>query len=274
MGMTAEADLHFWEDTGMAKKFGLRLKWLGCACFEMDFGGFTVVNDPWITDNKKTDLTWESVERCDIITVTHTHFDHITDIPALVEKFRPRMLAPQLSALSLVKYSDICPMHLYPMNPGLELDFDAVKIQAIFGRHTVLGPTFTAVRERAAKRPEVWDDPLMREMALIGGIEYLNFLYTMPDGTKVLIWGNELTPDQCNILRQIKPDIALLQMTKNSPEKTAQLCAEMGCSVVIPNHIDFPGDYSHLVTGLAEELKKYAPDVTYIVPEYGKWIEM
>ena len=48
--------------------FGLRLKWLGCACFEMDFGGVTVVNDPWITPNVMNDLSWEAIEKCDYIT--------------------------------------------------------------------------------------------------------------------------------------------------------------------------------------------------------------
>ena len=58
------------------QKFGIRIKWLGCACFEMDFGGVTVVNDPWITGNAKTELTWEDVEKCDYITLTHGHYDH------------------------------------------------------------------------------------------------------------------------------------------------------------------------------------------------------
>ena len=258
----------------MAEKMGFRLKWLGCNAMELDFGGLTVVNDPWITDNEKTDLTWESVERCDIITVTHTHFDHVTDIPALVKKFDSRMLAGQLSALPLMRYSDITPMKLYPMNPGLELDFEAVKIKAVFGRHSMLGDTFTAVKERVFRRPTVSSDPLMGEMGLIGSIEYINYLYTLPNGIKVLIWGCELIPDQCSILREIKPDVAILQMTRNSPEKTAQICAEMGSRVVIPNHIDFPGDYAHLVSALGEEMKKYAPEARYIVPEYGKWIEL
>ena len=68
--------------------FGLRLKWLGCACFEMDFDGLHIVNDPWITPNQKTELTWEDVEKCDYITLTHSHSDHIVDIPALMEKRR------------------------------------------------------------------------------------------------------------------------------------------------------------------------------------------
>ena len=258
----------------MKEKLGVRIKWLGCACFEMDFGGFTVVNDPWITDNEGTSLTYENVENCDVITLTHAHFDHITDIPALLKKFSPKLLTGQLTALPMLKYTDMCPMHLYPMNPGLELDYDAVKIKALFGRHTVLGSTWNEVKEKLNKREIVRSSPVMQELAMIGSIEYINFLFTMPNGTKVLIWGNELTPDQCNILREIKPDIAILQMTRNTPEKTADICIEMGSKVVITNHIDFPRDYMPLAVGLKEEMAKRAPEVNCIIPEYGTWVEL
>jgi len=50
--------------------FGFRLRWVRCACFELDCGGITVVNDPWITPNQRTGLPWEAVEKCDYITVT------------------------------------------------------------------------------------------------------------------------------------------------------------------------------------------------------------
>jgi len=258
----------------MENKIGMRIKWLGCAAFEMDFGGATVVSDPWITENGATTLTWEDVEKCDYIAVTHTHFDHITDIPALVKKFDPRMFVGQMSAMPLMKYSDITPMKLYPMNPGLELDFDAFKIKALFGRHSMLGATYTAVEQRVGRWRAPWDTPLMQEMGILGGFEYINYLFTLPNGKTVLIWGNELTPDQCNMLREVKPDVAILQMTRNDPEQTAKLCAEMGCQVVMPHHIDFTKDYTHLAVALGEELKKYAPEARYIHPEYGKWYEL
>ena len=46
--------------------FGIRIKWLGCACFEMDFGGVTVVNDPWITANQKTELSFDEPLNTDL----------------------------------------------------------------------------------------------------------------------------------------------------------------------------------------------------------------
>ena len=90
----------------------MRIKWLGCACFEMDFGGVTVVNDPWITPNKKTELTWENVEKCDIITLTHSHHDHIMDIPALMERFSCYLMCGEGTAMPLMKWADVHPMRL------------------------------------------------------------------------------------------------------------------------------------------------------------------
>ena len=89
------------------KTFGLRLKWLGCACFEMDFGGVTVVNDPWITANPKTELTWEDVEKCDYITLTHGHYDHTLDIPALVKKFNSYLLCGENTAIPMMRFADM-----------------------------------------------------------------------------------------------------------------------------------------------------------------------
>ena len=258
----------------MSDKLGVRIKWLGCACFEMDFGALTVVNDPWITDNKKMDLTWENVEKCDIITLTHSHFDHITDIPDLIKKFDPILITGQMTAFPMLEYTDMSPMKMYPMNPGLELDFDAVKIKGYFGRHTTLGDSFTEVKYRAENNPVVVGSPILQKLAVIGGFEYLNFLYTTPNGTKILIWGNELTVDQCNILREIKPDIAIMQMTRNSPVETAKICAEIGSKVVIANHIDFPRDYMQLAVELKEELAKLAPDTNCIIPEYDAWMDL
>jgi len=256
-------------------KFGLRIKWLGCVAFEMDFGGTTVVTDPWITPNEKTELTWEAVEKCDYITLSHGHYDHTLDIPPLVEKFQSRVLCGEFTAMPLMKWLNINPMSVYPMAPNLELDFDDVKIKALFGRH---GPLPGGANERIAHweaRPVNAGDPNLIELGIWGDVEYRNYLFTMPNGTKILVWGNKLNrPEARNQLREVKPDIAIMQMTGNSGADTAVICKEIGCKVVIPHHFDFPKDHMPLVNDLGEELAKIAPEIRYIVPEYGKWIEL
>lgn len=259
----------------MNDTFGVRIKWLGCACFELDFGGLTVVNDPWITPNEATELTWEAIEKCDYITLTHGHYDHTLDIPALMEKFGSYVLCGEATAIPLMRWANVNPMRLYPMNPDLELDFDDVKIKALYGRHVPLPGTASERAHNAKNSPINAGDPNLIELSFWGDVEYRNFLYTMPNGTKLLIWGNKLRPEQRNILRREKPDIAILQVTgKNSAEETAELMKEIGCKVVMPHHFDFPSSKLEIVTELGEVMAKLAPEIRFIVPEYGQWIEL
>ena len=253
--------------------FGLKLKWLGCACFEMDFGGLHIVSDPWIGKNEKTDLTYETVEKCDYIVLTHGHHDHITDIPALVEKFNPCVLCGEGTATPLMQWADINPMKVYPMTPNLELDFEAVKVQALFGRHTPQTGTFREREEFWANHRLYGQDALIRQLNMWGDFEYRNYLFTTPDGTKILLWGNTISrPEERNVLRQIHPDIAIMQTTRQ--EDMAVMCKEMGCKVVIPHHIDYPKDYTQLVEDLGKSLATVAPEIQYIVPQYGKWMTL
>ena len=258
------------------EKFGLRLKWLGCACFEMDFGGLTVVNDPWITDNPATELTWEAVERCDYITVTHAHYDHITDIPALVKKFDPRLMCGENTALPLMRYADMVPMRVLPMYPDQELDLEAVKVRALYGRHVIQPGTVSQRDEQWRTNPRTAADPLMQELGRWGDFEYRNYLYTLPTGIKVLLWGNTVDlPEQRAILRAVRPDIAIVQGTrKNIPADLARLCKCMGARVVIPHHLDFPRDNSAWWEELSAQLRLQAPDIRCIRPTYGQWLEL
>ena len=84
----------------MSNKFGVSIKWLSVSCFEIRCDGVTVVSDPFVTDCDNTDLTWEAIEKCDILCLTHAHFDHITDIPKLVEKYKPLLLCDVVEVLA------------------------------------------------------------------------------------------------------------------------------------------------------------------------------
>ena len=255
---------------------GLRLKWLGCACFEFDFDGMHVVTDPWITQNEKTPLTWEAVEKCDYITLTHAHHDHIMDIPALMQKFPACLMCGEGTAMPLMQWADVSPMRMYPMNAGLELDFEKVKIQALFGRHTPLA-------ESASERAAFWkghrihgQSAVLYQLSEQGDLEYRNFLYTLPNGVKVLHWGNTVRrPEEKTALRRLAPDVAIMQVTGSAgAEEMAQMCKHMGCKVVIAHHIDFPGDYMHHANALGAALAETAPEIQYIIPQYGKWLEL
>ncbi len=63
--------------------------WYGHACVEVRTpGGKVILIDPWF-DNPRSPRSADSVERCDLLLVTHGHGDHIGDAVALASRFRP-----------------------------------------------------------------------------------------------------------------------------------------------------------------------------------------
>jgi hypothetical protein len=165
------------------------------------------------------------------------------------------------------------------MHPDLELDFDSVKIRALYGRHVEVGTGYNDQVASLATRPSVLADFGMNELQGYGSLEYRNFLYTFPNGTKVLLWGNDPTAEQRNILKTIQPDIAIFQYTKQAkdPEAMARLAQESGCKVLIPHHMDLKKtreEYLPEVVKFKEAFEKRVPDGHFICPVNGEWIDL
>lgn len=261
----------------MGTNFGVSIKWLAVTCFEIRCGGVTVVTDPFVTDADSTDLTWEAIEKCDIICLSHAHFDHITDIPVLLKTYDPLLLCGDQTAMPLVQWSGHNPTRTYPMYPNMELDFDTVKIRALYGRHTDQKKGYHALLKELAAYRWCAQDEAINALQGIGSMEYRNYLFTLPNGTKILLWGNDPTPEQTNICKALQPDIAIIQRSTGSADikKKAEFAAAIGCKVLIPHHMDFPGVHSpEALEAFKAEFLRLVPDGVFITPEHGKWIDL
>ena len=63
--------------------------WYGHSAFEVRTpGGKTIVLDPFFA-NPKSPATADSIQRCDLLLVSHGHFDHMADAVALASRLRP-----------------------------------------------------------------------------------------------------------------------------------------------------------------------------------------
>ena len=265
------------ETENEAKTYGVKIKWLTVSCFEIQTPGGTIVTDPFITDAPGTDLNWEAIEACDIIALSHAHWDHILDLPRLEKKFKPLLLTGQLTALPLAKWVDCEPEHVYPMSPGLELDFGWIKIRSLFGRHCECNRTYRQMVEYFAKNPLLQANPEAMELMPYGSMEYSNYLFTLPDGTKILIWGNDPLPEQYRMTAPLKPDIAILQLSRQDPVQMADFAAALGCKVLIPHHMDLKQkeeEYLPKVNRLREEFLTRVPDARFLYSGHGKWVEL
>ena len=261
----------------MERKYGIDIKWLAVTSFEFRCGGTTVVSDPYITECIGTDCTWENVEGCDIMLLGHAHWDHITDIPRLVDKFHPIILCGDQTALPLAQWLNYTPTRIYPMYPDTELDFGDVKVKALYGRHTDLKKGYNDLIAWLDQNEFSKADPGIAALQGIGSFEYRNFLLTLPNGTKVLIWGNEPTIEQFNICKAQKPDIAIIQYSSR-PEvaaRRAELAAASGAKVLIPHHHDFKQvDDPSVLNCLRDEFLKRVPDGAFIAPKHGEWLHL
>lgn len=261
----------------MCSKLGVSIKWLSVSCFEIRCDDVTVVNDPFVTDCDSTELTWEAIESCDILCLSHAHFDHIMNIPKLVEKFRPLLLCGDQTAMPLASWLNYSPTRIYPMTPNLELDFDKVKIRALFGRHSEQSAGFNDLRATLSKYRWCADDQQVNSMQGIGSMEYRNYLLTFPSGVKILLYGSDVTPEQINICKELKPDIAILQRSFSPAaiQKKAAFAAAIGCKVLIPHHMDYPVDTSpEQIAAHGEAFLKLVPDGMFINPQHGQWIDL
>jgi L-ascorbate metabolism protein UlaG (beta-lactamase superfamily) len=119
----------------------MELTWWGTAHFRLDSGGETILIDPYLSRNRKAwpvvGLTPAAVTRADRILVTHGHFDHIMDVPAIAAQTRARVYADPVAGATLVK-NGLDPHQLETVTTdGQAFDFGAVGAQAHFSRHVV-----------------------------------------------------------------------------------------------------------------------------------------
>ena len=259
----------------MLQHYGVNIRWMTIACFEIHAEGIRILNDPSITASTCETLTREDLGPCDIVTLSHGHWDHITDMKYAVEQNHPLLLCGDHHAEPMARWLNYTPTRIYPMYPNTELDFGPVRIKALFGRHCDLGSGFNDQCKTLASREWTQENPDSMEIQEWGSMEYRNYLFTFQNGTKLLIWGNDPTIEQKNMLAPIKPDIAILQLSKQDPVEMAEFAQAIGAKTVIPHHMDLrktPEVYMPKVLKMQEEFLKHVPDGTFICPKNGEWL--
>ncbi len=261
----------------MENKYGISIKWLAVSSFEIRCGDTTIVTDPFITECERTDCTWENVENCDIITLSHAHWDHITDIPRLAKEFKPKILCGEMTAMPLATWLNYNPTFIYPMSPNLEVDFGGVKIRALFGRHGNFGKDFGDLIDYLSQNKFCQADPEIASLQNIGSMEYRNYLFTFPNGTTLLIWGSEPNEEQYRLMQELKCDIAIIQRSKSKEgmKTKARFAQALGCKVLIPHHHDFHKEETHdPIEFLQEEYLRLVPDGVFVDPKHGEWVHL
>lgn len=115
--------------------------WLGQSAFKITSpGGKVIVTDPWLKTNPLAPPAYrqpEGFDRIDVLLVSHGHFDHIADAPALAQHHNVPIRAPGDLNHTLTTLG-VLPAHLLPrMNKGGTIEpAPGIKVSAVRAEHS------------------------------------------------------------------------------------------------------------------------------------------
>jgi len=190
------------QSTPAASAKKVEVHWLGQAAVKITTpGGKVIMIDPWMTSNPKTPAQYKDLEalgKIDLILVTHAHFDHIADAPALALKHKAPVYGPaglddSFAALGILP-PELAPRFnksgtIMPIGPG-------IKITMTHAEHS---------SELKWKNPATGKDEIH-----VGG-EPVGFIIELENGFKIYHMGDTgLFGDMKLIGEYYKPDLILI----------------------------------------------------------------
>jgi L-ascorbate metabolism protein UlaG (beta-lactamase superfamily) len=177
--------------------------WLGQAATRITTpGGKVIVVDPWLTSNPKTPAgfkTLEALGKVDLILVTHAHFDHFADAPALAKMHNVPMYGPA-GLNQTVAALGILPAELAPR-------FGKGGTITPFGP---TGPKITAVHAEHSSELG-WKNPATNKDEVHVGGEPVGYIIEMENGFKIWHMGDTgVFGDMRLIGDMYRPDLVMI----------------------------------------------------------------
>ena len=211
----------------------MQVQWLGQAAFKLTtLGGKVIVIDPWLTTNPKTPEAYRKLDalgKVDLILVTHGHFDHIADAPALSTMNNAPVWAPAGLAQSLAI------LGVLPGNLANRINRS--------GNVTPLGPNVKVTLVHAEHSSEyVWKNPATNKDELHVGGEPGGFIIEFENGFKVWHMGDTGVFGDMKLIGDLyKPDLVLMpigggQFVMNPADAAMAARDLIKAKAVIPMH--------------------------------------
>ena len=214
--------------------------WYGHSCWEVTTpGGRTIIIDPWFS-NPSSPRSADTVERCDLLLLTHGQFDHFGE--ALIVGSRTRPAWPCIHEMSLWLARNYAHKDLViGMNKGGTVEAAGIKVTMLRADHSA-GDIYAG-----AEAPIYLGEPV-------------GFLLELENGFRVYCSGDtDVFGDMRLIAERFRPEVAMLPIGGHftmDPTGAALATELLGVKHVLPMHYGtFP-----VLTGTPDALRSALAD--------------
>ena len=259
------------ESTMVRDTGGPVFQWLGTAGLRITHGDRVLLVDPYLSRNRRArpvqDLRPADMADADLIFLTHGHFDHLADVPAIAQVSDAQVYCSTVAAKTLEK-KGVPPGRITTLNGGESLDLDGFKLSVGTSRHTVfdlklLLSTLPGVLREARR-------VLPKLIGMPGG-PVLIFTFDF-DGLTVTDMGSMGVTVQQVFDEDLRfPDILFIPLQGRSDicQRAADITATVRPRAVVPHHYD---DFFPPVSRMVDiepfrlRVKRLMPECDYYKP--------
>ena len=263
------------------KQSSFKFRWINSQCYEFILpNGKHVITDPYITPKPVPGFrvfSVEEIEQCDYILLTHSHYDHTSDIGYLCEKFNARLIAGEMTIMPVAKAYDLNLGALIPMSnmQRLELpDFDLLPVRGKHYDNKVLH--YKDVMERGALKN---GDAACNA---IGTVETYDFCITLKNNLRIMfVSGLDYLNNIYTVAEAFRPNV-LFRHTAGSgtAEHWANVINRYHVQYAFPNHQEnlYNGKWGKDMDTFTKEIQQglaaLGSDTQFINPEPFAWYEI
>lgn len=265
--------------SNMEKK-SMKIRWINGACYEIALpDGTTIVTDPYVTPAGLERFSVDDFEGADYILVSHTHYDHTSDIGYLAEKFHSKIFIGEMSLRPLEHFFDNDYVQYYPISNEEVYELGEFTMRTIRSKHTALPEGRKATAGSAKAGAERKGILLQGDADECGWVELYDFMITLKDNFRFcIVAGVPFNRRNIAQIREYAPNLVIRQ-TLGTEEEYARMLAQLDAPLAFPNHHENPQrrfgmpmeQYVERINGLLQDM---GSQTVLIDPVPYQWYEL
>jgi len=252
-------------------------QWLGTAGFKIVHNGRVLLIDPFLDSRAQNARPVQPLRVADVsdaeeIFITHGHFDHLADVPAIVEASGADVYCSSIAADTLER-KGVPTRRIRRLAGDDTLPFDDFKIEVFPSNHIIFDARL--IMRTAPRVLRLSNAGLLKDMRGMPSGPALIYWFDFGDVTVIHMGSLGLKPHEVEFLEMPSADILMLPLQGHSRicTRAAYLTATIRPRAVIPQHFDdfFPpvSQWVELMP-FAAMVEKLAPECLYYQPSINE----